>query len=202
VTDLESFLTALEAEPTDDTLWLVFADWLEERGDSTSSEVRKLVEAGGWARFRKGLLGTFPDDRAQRIGWECRSRLLPMYEALCPQDTAPRVFIETMIRGMSGKEAMAASVAFHESARLRGREFMSDPSRDSELAFDVIVTIRALTRQINEVCTNCAELALRAEPGIVWSRLSTRGQFLRNAEIRWQVARILRHRFEQEGEQS
>jgi uncharacterized protein (TIGR02996 family) len=40
VDEHHAFLEALTANPEDDTLWLVFADWLEERGDSRAAFLR------------------------------------------------------------------------------------------------------------------------------------------------------------------
>src|SRR5262249_54070590 len=39
----EGFLRALDANPADDTLRLVFADWLEERGDNRGQFLRAAV---------------------------------------------------------------------------------------------------------------------------------------------------------------
>jgi uncharacterized protein (TIGR02996 family) len=40
------FLAALEAAPVDDTAWLAYADWLEERGDARGEYVRLTVALG------------------------------------------------------------------------------------------------------------------------------------------------------------
>src|SRR5262249_47953996 len=40
------FLTALESAPEDDTAWLAYADWLEERGDPRGEHVRLTVALG------------------------------------------------------------------------------------------------------------------------------------------------------------
>lgn len=39
----EEFLKAIDAAPRDRDLLLVYADWLEERGDSRSEEIRRSV---------------------------------------------------------------------------------------------------------------------------------------------------------------
>jgi uncharacterized protein (TIGR02996 family) len=43
MTDEEAFLTAIRAAPGDDTPLLVYADWLEERGDERSGLMRQFV---------------------------------------------------------------------------------------------------------------------------------------------------------------
>jgi uncharacterized protein (TIGR02996 family) len=42
--ELSSFLAAIRASPEDDSVRLVFADWLEERGDSRGSMIRAALE--------------------------------------------------------------------------------------------------------------------------------------------------------------
>jgi uncharacterized protein (TIGR02996 family) len=37
------FLNALTAQPADDATWLVYADWLEERGDPRADFLRSAV---------------------------------------------------------------------------------------------------------------------------------------------------------------
>ena len=70
MSDQERLLDTIEVEPTDDLLWLVFGDWLEENGDLLASEVRRAVEVGEWSRLRKELLRTFERRQEQRVGWE------------------------------------------------------------------------------------------------------------------------------------
>jgi uncharacterized protein (TIGR02996 family) len=47
MSDEEAFLAAIKAEPTDRTLRLVYADWLEERGDSRAEYLRLEARAAG-----------------------------------------------------------------------------------------------------------------------------------------------------------
>lgn len=44
--DEETFLTALKDAPPNDPLWLIYADWLEERGDPRSQDVRLCCKEG------------------------------------------------------------------------------------------------------------------------------------------------------------
>jgi uncharacterized protein (TIGR02996 family) len=62
MTDEDAFLLALRSAPGDDTLRLVYADWLEERGYSRSEYLRVTYEAAGllrrglpWNHFRARL---------------------------------------------------------------------------------------------------------------------------------------------------
>src|SRR4051812_28311157 len=51
----EAFLSAMEADPADDTSRLVYADWLEEHGDGLRAEyirLRLAVRAGERGRKR------------------------------------------------------------------------------------------------------------------------------------------------------
>jgi len=69
VTDLESFITAINESPADFELRAVFADWLEERGDETAAGWRWLNAEGrtpvnistkwGWRR----PYSRFPTDK-------------------------------------------------------------------------------------------------------------------------------------------
>jgi uncharacterized protein (TIGR02996 family) len=44
VSDHDAFLRAIRADPDDDTGWLVYADWLDERDDPRGSYVRAYVD--------------------------------------------------------------------------------------------------------------------------------------------------------------
>jgi uncharacterized protein (TIGR02996 family) len=59
--DDRTFLTAIQAAPTDETLCLVYADWLEERGDCRGDFLRLQV-----------LLRSLDPDHLQRRGAEQR----------------------------------------------------------------------------------------------------------------------------------
>lgn len=78
----EAFLTGIRAKPTDNTTRLVYADWLEERGDSRAEYLRVLCE---W------LTGPRVDDwrlidRERELraglptGWLARIRGIPVRE--------------------------------------------------------------------------------------------------------------------------
>src|SRR4051812_18836685 len=71
----EAFLSAIEADPADDTTRLVYADWLEEHGDGLRAEyirLRLAVRAGERGRKRMvarvaGRAGDIDDDWRRRV---------------------------------------------------------------------------------------------------------------------------------------
>jgi uncharacterized protein (TIGR02996 family) len=46
--DERGFLEAIAARPTDEVAWLIYADWLEERGDAARAEYLRVAAALGW----------------------------------------------------------------------------------------------------------------------------------------------------------
>src|SRR5438552_3203827 len=63
--DSEGFLRAIAEDPEDDVPRLVFADWLEERGDSRGEFMRLQVH-----------LARFSESDRRRVGLEAREREL------------------------------------------------------------------------------------------------------------------------------
>jgi uncharacterized protein (TIGR02996 family) len=60
VNQKEAFLQALRDNPADETTWLVFADWLEERGDPSAERYRQRHFSTGLSmEFILLLQGTF-----------------------------------------------------------------------------------------------------------------------------------------------
>jgi uncharacterized protein (TIGR02996 family) len=57
-----AFLNALAAEPADDATWLVYADWLEERGDPRADILRSAVA------LSRGIPPDELEATAQRFG--------------------------------------------------------------------------------------------------------------------------------------
>lgn len=43
MTDEQAFLDALAADPADDTTRLVYADWLDDRGEAAKAEYLRMV---------------------------------------------------------------------------------------------------------------------------------------------------------------
>ena len=98
VSDLDSFLNAIDADPTDDMLWRVFADWLEERGDPASGPIRQAVEQGDWDGCRDFLFLSLDRPRRLLADCDCVERVLPLFEAVYPEDPSPRRLLETLRR--------------------------------------------------------------------------------------------------------
>lgn len=48
----QNFLASIQAAPDDDTLKLVYADWLDEQGDPRGQIIRLSVELPKWAKTR------------------------------------------------------------------------------------------------------------------------------------------------------
>jgi uncharacterized protein (TIGR02996 family) len=71
--DLESFLAAIRDDPDDDTVRLVFADWLEEHGDPRGEFMRVQCELANWIpdRERRTQLQEREEelDRLHRRAW-------------------------------------------------------------------------------------------------------------------------------------
>ncbi len=73
----QSFLAALEAAPEDDSTWLVYADWLEERGDPRGQYLR--LRAALW----QGLIGPERvEPTVERLA-ELRRSLDPLWHQRC-----------------------------------------------------------------------------------------------------------------------
>src|SRR5205807_9571090 len=76
MSDAEHFLEAIRAAPADKVIRLVYADWLDERGDERGEYLRiqaKLLEAAGERKSAKEV---------QETSWELSSWL----EANSPED--------------------------------------------------------------------------------------------------------------------
>lgn len=54
----DAFAAALDADPSDSAARLLYADWLEERGDERAAGYRWMAERGKW-----------PYETISRVGW-------------------------------------------------------------------------------------------------------------------------------------
>ncbi len=63
----EGFLAAIRSEPTDSTARLVYADWLDERGDRRSEFLRATCQATSALRRLEELRSEFPADWINRV---------------------------------------------------------------------------------------------------------------------------------------
>jgi uncharacterized protein (TIGR02996 family) len=199
MSDHDAFLVALEANPGDDFAWLVYADWLEEQGKALCGTVRRTVEERSWGRWRFDLFVSV--DRRQRrlMACDCVERVLPLFEVRYPYNPTPRRLIEALKRHATGRRVDDARVALAASCRIAALDASRDPDR-FQAAFQVAAVAYALAENHAEACLNAASAAVaglfgpgphRTPP----SELKPEWQAARDAEIRWQVARLLRYRF-------
>jgi uncharacterized protein (TIGR02996 family) len=96
LSDLDSFLTAIEADPADDMLWLVFADWLEERGSPISGIIRRAIERKNWYEGFGLISRTLGYRGLQLLACDAVEPLLPVLERDHPRLTAPRRLVEAV----------------------------------------------------------------------------------------------------------
>jgi uncharacterized protein (TIGR02996 family) len=84
VDDEEGFLLAIAADPTDDTARLVYADWLEERGDPRADYLRLVTLAEAQVRDRLPLEDLRPAlrDACAAATAEWRGRVGPWYDVV------------------------------------------------------------------------------------------------------------------------
>jgi uncharacterized protein (TIGR02996 family) len=75
MSDEAAFLTAIKADPTDRSLWLVFADWLEDQGDARCEYLRADCEL-------QRLLGAVSlDEKQVRVARSRLKKLAPGLDA-------------------------------------------------------------------------------------------------------------------------
>jgi uncharacterized protein (TIGR02996 family) len=119
VSDLETFLASIEADPADDLLWLVFADWLEEQGSPISGLVRRAIERENWYEGFGLISRTLPFRQLQLLACDAVEPLLSELE----QEPFPRIQILTR----HGKSRQTAPIRLIEAVR-------NDPTNGRRLA--------------------------------------------------------------------
>ncbi|MEK6236886.1 MAG: TIGR02996 domain-containing protein, partial [Planctomycetales bacterium] len=133
----ERFLAEVFAHPNDDAPKLVYADWLEERGDKRADFIRLVVEgeptdeeisqaaelewSGHYRRTVKSA--DLPREFWPLFAADCAERVLPLFEAVYPDDDRPRKAIEAA-RGL-GDPQQAADAA-GATAKRATDEFSSE----------------------------------------------------------------------------
>ena len=75
--DERALVAAVLADPADAACWLVYADWLDERGESVKSSFLRVAAASR-------ALGTATDDRTLSEQWRFRQQLNRLRRSLCP----------------------------------------------------------------------------------------------------------------------
>jgi uncharacterized protein (TIGR02996 family) len=203
VSDQETILRAIESNPTDDSAWLAYADWLEEQGNPLSSVLRETLRAGTWGRCREDLFQELERDTRRLLACDCAERLLPYYESRYPTDSRPRRLIETLRRYATGKRIAAAKAAVAEACTVAAKDARSDPDRFL-VALHAAQMAYRVTEMPSNACLNAAyTLAVgRFGPDVVLSVIGPNDIAFKpewrsavDAEFRWQVARLLRYRF-------
>jgi uncharacterized protein (TIGR02996 family) len=116
--ELRPFLAAILSVPDDQTPRLVFADWLEDRGDPRAREVRKNCETGyvylrnytlsgdgvGDAPSVAFLVVQFvPQPLAIEFGCRCATRALPVFHREWPNDDRPSQLVATVSGWLRGE---------------------------------------------------------------------------------------------------
>lgn len=197
MTDHDSFLDAIEDDPGDDARWLVFADWLEERGEPLVQSFRDL--AGG--EPRRIYLGTYLDalgDRpSQLLACDGVERALPGFEEHYPDDRSLRRLLEIIRHPRKGNRLRV----LHSKA-IRSRDIArADESRDKEryrFAFWTANLACLLIGHPRYVCeesvamialSRCREWYSNPSPETRRAHLSALW-----LEQRWLVARLLRYK--------
>ncbi|MEK6237938.1 MAG: TIGR02996 domain-containing protein, partial [Planctomycetales bacterium] len=109
----QRFLADISAHPGDDAPKLVYADWLEERGDKRADFIRLIVEGiGGRDATDKEIVAAaemqwtttdyetikqsgLPRELRRSFAADCAERALPNFQQALPNDDRPRRAIET-----------------------------------------------------------------------------------------------------------
>jgi uncharacterized protein (TIGR02996 family) len=203
VSDQETLLLAVESNPTDDSAWLAYADWLEEQGDPLSRVLRETLDAGTWSRCRHELFHKLDRHKRRLLACDCVERLLPYYENRYPADPRPRQLIETLRRYATGKRIAAAKTAVAEACEVAATNAQRDPGR-----FLVALRAAQMAYRVTEMPSNACLNAAYTQavgcfgPDVVLSATGPNDSEFKpewrstvNAEFRWQVARLLRYRF-------
>jgi uncharacterized protein (TIGR02996 family) len=200
VTDHESFLTAIEAELADDALWLVFADWLEERGDPASEPIREAVERGDWDGCRDSLFRSLDRPRRLLAECDCVERVLPLWEAKFPHDPSPRRLLAAFRREGPDARVKRTRAALDRSCRFANRDWNGEGD-EFEAALEAGRAVLDLARFRRGACAAAVYAAVIGVCGSDNSesrtyRIRPDRVAAQVAETRWQVARILRRRLE------
>ncbi|MEK6238590.1 MAG: TIGR02996 domain-containing protein [Planctomycetales bacterium] len=120
------FLAEIADAPHDDAPRLIYADWLEERGDSRADFIRlavdatrakapclrELAEAAGciwWKSAAKTIrVASLPRTLWASFAMDCAERVLPIWRNRFPNDDRPHVFLCTA-RGSIGSDKLRAA---------------------------------------------------------------------------------------------
>ncbi|MEK6238884.1 MAG: TIGR02996 domain-containing protein [Planctomycetales bacterium] len=151
----ERFLADIAAHPDDDAPKLVYADWLEERGDKRADFIRlvvegvngreateeELCEAVGLPWRDNDFKSTIRSADLSRELWpwfaaDCAERALPVFEKAFPGDERPRKAVEAVRTASVFSAARAARTAAARAARAAYVQGAVD--RDAERRWQLI----------------------------------------------------------------
>jgi uncharacterized protein (TIGR02996 family) len=198
VSDINSFLAAIEAEPTDDALWLVFADWLEEHGEPSASDLRDNVEKRSW-RFAHWSYSYKLDARSrQLLACDCLERALPCFERCYPNDRALRRFLEFTRHPIKGNQSRKLHARVVRSLETAARDMDGDKSRYF-LAHNTALLARDLVKNPDDCCwwsVSVVALSRSQEQASGPTTIEDYGPVYQAAvvvESRWLLARSLRY---------
>jgi uncharacterized protein (TIGR02996 family) len=203
MTDHDAFLAALEANPADDFAWLAYADWLEEQGDALAGVLRGGIESRVWLRWhwRYDLMRPFGRRRRQLLACDCVERVLPLFEGRYPDDLRPRQFIEAIRCESTSPQFVATRRALRHAYRAQNWNSAANEVARLAVANEVVQLITLIPYNPTHVCHGAPGATIfglfgpdahRALP----SQSKPEWQAVRDAEIRWQIARLLRYRIE------
>jgi uncharacterized protein (TIGR02996 family) len=192
-------LLAIESNPTDDLVWLVFADLLEEWGEPLSRVLRETLEDQTWSLCRCHLFLQLDGRQRRLLACDCVERVLPLFEISYPADARPRQLVEALRQAESGPRVEEASAAVSEAIRVAERDARRNPARFLA-ARKAVQSSGLIDEKPNLACLAAAETQVvhRFGPEVLAAPLGKFRPEWReacHAEFRWQVARLLRYRF-------
>ncbi len=184
----DAFIAALKADPSDEATRLVYADWLEERGDVRGELIRLESRMSQLAPSCDEFAGLKPRRTALRAGadaeWLKAMGYVPRHRPLFTKLPERRVerwrlveeFIDTWYRplapgdGCAEKEITAAErrLGFRLPAALREWHTLAGRREDVFSSFNRLIPVSALEIDgerdaliIQRECQNCEQWAIR-----------------------------------------
>jgi uncharacterized protein (TIGR02996 family) len=198
LTDALPFLDALESDPGDDSLWLVFSDWLEEHAVPRLPErVRDAVGSATWGRFRLEEFRALDVPSRRLVACDILERILPIFEARYPDEVGVRHYLDRL----RGPTQPSQHTHFNSAQHTAYSDSLRDPNRFAA-AFDVLGLIADTVSG-----RSYHGAILRAHRPVIVDRFGPEARYdpnrpyrpewavVREVEHRWQVARLLRYRF-------
>jgi hypothetical protein len=198
VPNLASFLDAIEAQPADDSLGQGLARLLEDRSGALGPPTRLATGDRFWSALRKEQLRLLDRRQLRQFECDCVERILPYFERAHPGEPAVRTLLKTARRHLTGRKLQDDRQAVLDwlSSHRPG------PGIDLE-AHEVAFEVARLATWVGQLprisSLNCAYFAIAVAFGMEArrspvSQMRPEWLVVRDAEMRWQIARILRLR--------